>query len=611
MSNQDQGKSSQFAQAALGCGVVAAGVFAAAAALAATPCTVAGIEALHVPNVVSVTSAMVVGPDPAHPLPFCQVVGFIETDHNQAGFQVNLPANNWNHKFLFIGVGGLAGDPLPEDFGSANVLDQILAPLKGYATVITDTGHTTPGATDASWALNPDGTPNEPRLTDYYFRATHAVTVAAKELVRAFYGAAIQRAYFDGCSNGGRQAMMEASRFPDDYDGIIAGDPFMSLRSILGGVHFNKQQLSANTFIPFTKLPMIDAATTASCDAADGVKDGLIQNPAACHFDPNTLVKQGCAITDNTCLSQGEADTLRTYFSAARDDDGNVVYPGGAISNLAGGDSKDGADLWSTGFLTTQTTPAIDFNAVQPWGPAADGNQPVAWGFVDNIIRFIVERDPNFVTRRFDGTTNFPVSDAALNLYDSRTGAGDADNPEKFRSFIAKNKKLIIYHGFSDPALTAMRSIMFYDDLADGAEGGIEETQDNVRLFLVPGMHHCLGGPGPNVFDTLTALENWVENGQAPEAIVAAHFPGSPPVGTPGTEDRTMPLCKYPEVAQFKLDPKTATPAQINDAANWACRANDRRLLDVELNGREAGLGGRQARSDGDEGDDREDGGDR
>jgi feruloyl esterase len=325
------------------------------------------------------------------------------------------------------------------------------------------------------------------------------------------------------------------------------------------------------------------------------VKDGLIQNPAACHSDPNTLVKPGCLVTDNTCLSQGEADTLRAYFTAARDDDGNVVYPGGAISDLAKGPvgfSDVGADGWSTGLLPAA---AIDFTAAEPWGPIGTGFQPIAWQFVDNITRFIVKRDANFETRHFDGAALQPFSDAALNLHDRRTRRGDADNADRFRRFIEKNKKLIIYHGFSDPALTAMRSVMFYQDLANDAENGIEETQDNVRLFLVPGMHHCLGGPGPNVFDTLTALENWVEHGAAPDGIIVAHFPGNAAVGAPGTQDRTMPLCMYPEEAQFTLDPNTATPAHINNAANWVCRPSDRRLLQVGLNGREAGLGGRQA----------------
>jgi len=581
---------------ALYAGVVAGSLFASASALA-TPCTVAAIEGLGVPGITQVTSATLIGPAPGVPFPFCQVVGRIETVDNTAGFQANLPTLNWNHKFLFFGVGGLAGDTLPEAFAAANVVDQIEAPLLGFAVVITDTGHTA-GATDASWALNPDGTPNEPKLTDYFFRGTHVVTVVGKRLVRAFYGANIERAYFDGCSNGGRQAFMEASRFPQDYDGIIAGDAFMSIRAILGGVAFNKQQLTPARFIPFTKLPMIDAATTASCDAVDGVKDGLIQNPAACSFDPASLVKPGCTNTDATCLSSDEAATLKAYFTGARDDDGKVVYPGDTLSNLAmgpPGSGDVGADGWTTGFLLPSQ---INFNSAEPWGPISSGNQPISWQFVDNFIRFIVERNANFDTRDFDGATVHPFSDAALDLFDDRTAAGDADNPDKLRAFIAQNRKLIIYHGGSDPALTSNRTMMYYEDLAAGVDGGFEETQENVRLFLVPGMHHCVGGPGPNSFDTLVALDNWVEHGVAPDGIIAAHFPGNAPIGAPGTQDRTMPLCKFPEEAHFKLDPATATTAQKNDATNWECPTNDERMLDVGLNGKEAGLGLRQARDD-------------
>jgi feruloyl esterase len=606
--NRGHDKAFRQASGALRAAMVAAGVFASASALA-TPCSVMGIENLHVPGVISVISATQIGPNAANPVPFCQVVGRIETNNNSAGFQANLPTANWNHKFLFFGVGGLAGDTLPEAFGSANVVDQLEAPALGFAVMITDTGHTAHD-TDGSWALNPDGTPNTAKLTDYYFRATHVVTVVGKQLVRAFYGADIRRAYFDGCSNGGRQAMMEASRFPEDYDGIIAGDAFMSLRSILGGIDFNKQQLSATTYIPFTKLPMIDAATTASCDAQDGVRDGLIQNPGACHFDPATLVTSSCTINDITCLTTGEAATLKAYFTAARDDDGNVVYPGASISNLAKGPvgfSDVGADGWTTGFLLPAQ---MNFGAAEPWGTTFPGAQPIAWQFIDNITRFIVERNPNFETRDFDGATPHPFSDGALNLFDQRTRAGDADDPEKFRPFIAQNRKLIIYHGTSDPALTSMRSVMFYEDLAAGVDGEFEETQENVRLFLVPGMHHCLGGPGPNSFDTLVALDNWVDHGVAPDAIIAAHFPGNAPVGAPNTADRTMPLCKFPEEAHFKLDPGTATTAQKNDAANWECRADDERLLQVGLNGREAGLGGRQAKDDHDDNGDHDNRGD-
>jgi feruloyl esterase len=557
---------------------------AAGGTIAATPamatCTVAGLTALGVANV-TITSAVDTPATSATP-EFCDVKGTVTTTGHGAPdgsalFEMQLPAN-WNHKFLGLGNGGFAGSVSLAGTGAALV--------KGYAMVDSDTGHEA-GGTDASWALKADGTPDEAKLADYYFRAVHEVTRAAKQLTRKFYAQGdIEHAYFSSCSNGGRQALMEASRFPDDYDGIIAGDPFMSVRAIAGGVHIHKQQLTPQTFIPFPLLAAIDAATTAACDAADGVKDGLIQNPSACSFNPQTLLCTGGQTTN--CLTQGQVDTFKTYISAVRDDDGNVVYPGAAISDLGG---ADGAGLWTTGFIIP------DFAAAEPWGNKGFGGPglalaPLGWQFVDHAIQFIVERDPNFNMRTFDGTGNPPYSDTALSLFDRRTDAGDADDPARLEKFIEKNHKLLIYHGFSDPALTAMRSIMYYEDLAHMTEGGFPEVQENVRLFLAPGMHHCGGGPGPNVFDTLSAIENWVEHGVGPDGIIATKFVNdNPALGVA----RTMPLCQFPEMAHFVGNASTASSTAINDARNWTCSPHDRSLLVVGPNGLQAGLGGRQA----------------
>jgi feruloyl esterase len=179
-----------------------------------------------------------------------------------------------------------------------------------------------------------------------------------------------------------------------------------------------------------------------------------------------------------------------------------------------------------------------------------------------------------------------------LNPFDARTEAGDADNAASFANFIRQDRKLLIYHGFSDPALTAFRSIMLYQDLAQRTRGGIDELQENVRLFLAPGMHHCGGGPGPNVFDTLSALENWVERGQAPDGIVATKFNGDNPANGVA---RTMPLCKFPEEASFTGNPRTASASDINNAANWTCSRHDERLLQIGRNGRDAGINGDEA----------------
>jgi feruloyl esterase len=553
-----------------------------------------------------VTAAVDVPANGATP-EFCDVSGTLTTTgfgapDGLAHFEVQLPAN-WNHKLYAKGMGGFAGfSGLPGvpigAFGADNGADDAQVLPKGYATVISDTGHTGHGftpadftgiVTDARWAVKADGTPDEAKLTDYYFRATHQVTVAAKSLAEGFYKQGkVSRAYFDGCSNGGRMALVEATRFPEDFDGIIAGDPFMSIRAILNGAHVSSQFVTPKGFIPFTQLALIDQATTAACDAADGVKDGLIQNPAACSFKTETLLcKKGQTAN---CLTQGQVDALDAYFQGSRDTRGNVVYPGFAISDLGG---NDGAAAWSNGFFLPgqalppgSTQPTFDPNAPEPWGDQGFVNAPLGWQFQDHGIKFIVERDANADPRDFAPGPG-PIRDRALNLFDRRTEAGDADDTAKFASFIRQDRKLLIYHGLSDPALTAFRSMMLYQDLAKETHGGIDELQENVRLFLAPGMHHCGGGPGPNVFDTLTALENWVEHGQGPDGIIAIKFNGDNPANGVA---RTMPLCKFPEAASFTGNLKTATPADINNAANWTCSRKDKRLLQVGANGRAAGM---------------------
>ncbi len=590
--------------------LAAAGLSASPAAAASLGCSVGALTEQGVPNVV-ITAAVDVPAAGANP-EFCDVSGLLKTSgfgapDGLAHFELQLPVN-WNQKLYVKGMGGFAGFsgfpgvPIVA-FGSDNPRDAAQALPKGYAIAISDTGHTGHGftpadftgiVTDARWALKADGTPDEAKLTDYYFRATHEVTVAAKELVKGFYGRGnVRKAYFDGCSNGGRMALVEATRFPEDFDGIIAGDPFMSIRAIANGAHVSSQFITPKGFIPFTQLGLIDQATLAACDKEDGVADGLIQNPAACSFKTSSLL---CAKgqTQN-CLTQDQINSLNDYFAGSRDDEGNVVYPGFAISDLGG---TDGAAAWSTGFFLPgqalppgSTQPTFDPAAPEPWGDQGFVNAPLGWQFQDHGIKFIVERDPNFDPRNFAPNAGGPIGDAALNLFDARTEAGDGDDPAKFAEFIRQDRKLLIYHGFSDPALTAFRSIMLYQDLAE-RNRGLDELQENVRLFLVPGMHHCSGGPGPNSFDTLTALENWVEHDEAPDGIIATKFNGDNPANG---VSRTMPLCKFPEEARFLGDPKTATSAQLNDAANWTCSPHDHRLLQVGSNGRQAGLDEREA----------------
>ncbi len=535
------------------------------------------VAALNVPGVTIVSTADVpaTAPNPE----YCAVVGTLNTSGNRtppgsAGFEIHLPTASWNNKFLFLGVGGLAGSTYADL--AANPVDVAEALGKGYATAITDTGHLA-GGTDASWALIRPGVPDRAKLADYYYRATHEVTVAAKALVQAFYGQDISYAYFDGCSNGGHQATTEASDYPGDYDGIIAGAPFFDARSILQGVHFVKQLLSSpDAYLPASLLPVIDQAITASCDAADGVTDGLIQNPGACSFDASSLI---CTAGQTSgCLTEQQATTLNTYFTATRDQQGRLVHTGYSVSNLTGG-----FDSWTLGLV-----PPTDFTAAEPWGNAGFSPSPIGWQFADHFIKYMVERDPTFPLLSYPVSATGIIDEQTLGLFDSRldevftpsrTG-GFAASASDYAPFLRQHRKLLIYHGFSDQALSPFRTIRLYKQLARLIPGNYAELGEDARLFMVPGMQHCGGGPGPNLFDTLTPLEQWVENGVAPTAIVAAHKTANDPSQP---VDRTMPLCPFPAEAKY------SGSGNVDDAANWSCTSNSD-LLKIGTNGKEAGL---------------------
>lgn len=518
---------------------------------------------------VTIVSATSVAPSGSVPA-YCDVIGTLDTSGEgappgSAGFELRLPGN-WNGKFLFFGVGGLAGSTYA-DF-SANPVDLAEALPKGYATAITDTGHLG-GNTDASWALLAPNRPDRAKLADYYYRATHQVTVAGKQLVQIYYGRQIDRAYFDGCSNGGHQAMVEAARYPADYDGIISGAPFNDIRTIIGGTKDAKALFATSaSYLPASLLPAIDAAVYAACDAADGVSDGLIQNPARCSFNPADLVCKA-GQTDN-CLTEDQAKFLTAYISPVRDAAGQLVYPGFSITDLSNG----GADAWSVG-LTPPTAPGT----AEPWGNGGFSPAPYGFQFSDHIMKYLVAQDPDFDLRDFPVGTDGTVTRDGLALFDSRTGAHDAGSPYDYQTFIGQGRKLLWYHGFSDPALTPFRDVVLYEQLAQLTPGHYAALQTSIRMFMVPGMQHCVGGPGPNTFDTLTALEAWVETGAAPSSIIAAHYTNNDPT-QPVT--RTMPLCPFPTAATY-------VGGDVSRAASWNCTPNDA-LLQVGPDGRQAGL---------------------
>lgn len=516
-------------------------------------CTTESVVALHVANM-TVASATLVPAAPPNP-DYCDVKGTVTTTGEGAGdgaanFEVMLPGR-WNQKFIFHGVGGLAGTMT----SSANPADQATFLPKGYATAITDTGHLVANPT---WEYTAPGAPDMPKVVDYYYRAVHDVTLAAKTLIKSYYRAeTIRRSYFDGCSNGGKMGMMEASRYPADYDGIIAGAPWLDpVGTSLWSVKNIKALLAA--YIPAEKFHAVSAAILKQCDKLDGAADGLIQNPAKCAFQPDALVPE--------TLTHKQAEALKLIMSPVRDEQGKIIFPGASVGNLG----QD--NITVRGATNYLDAPPADATAAKPWGDAA---VPANWSLSQNILMklgfYDVDKDMNNGVE-----SNGVVKSDALNLVYSRLADDIPNDASKFSAYFSKGGKLLIYHGFDDLIISPYSSIWFYEDLAQ-ENGGYAKLQQSARLFMVPGMQHCVLGAGPNSFDTLSAMEQWVEKGIAPDAIAATHVVNS-------IADRTMPLCKFPEQAHYRGsgDPKIA--------ANWSCPENDRSMLTIGPNGAQAGV---------------------
>jgi hypothetical protein len=437
---------------------------------------------------------------PAGALPaYCLVAGTIEPSAGSGiQFEVWMPAAGWNRKFQAVGNGGFAG--------SINYRQMGAAVAQGYATASTDAGHKG-SSIDAEWALA-----HREKVVDFGYRAIHEMTVKAKAIVEAFYGERPRRSYFGSCSNGGRQALMEVQRFPEDYDGAIAGAPANNWTRMLANGVSNLVAM-AEAFIPPAKLRAIQDAALAACDAGDGVKDRTIENPAACRFDPGALLCRG-AETD-ACLTAPQMATLKKLYAGTR------VFPGYA----PGGEAENGG--WT------------------PWltGPALE--QSLMYSFGTQYFKYMV-----FENREWDYRT-FQL-DRDLAAAEKKTGAMlNAVDPDLSR-FAARGGKLIVYHGWCDAAIAPQNAIDYYQSVAK--KMGAAKARGFVRLFMVPGMQHCGGGPiaNPGV-EIAAALERWVERGVAPDRIVVAMGAGA------------HPLCAYPAVARYKGS------GSAEDAANYEC----------------------------------------
>ncbi len=510
------------------------------------------------------------GPFPA----YCLVTGTIVTDSRSGkttNFGSALPMS-WNQRFVQTGCGHYCGQVF-----QALPTDENLGLAQGNAVIATDDGHgsTPPGASvDASWALKSPGVPDEDAVIDFFYRAVHTVAVVGRQFAQNWYAESTAYSYFMGCSDGGREGMVEATRYPDDFDGYVVGDPFFDIPGqTLAGRSARALLNSPDSYIPPSLLAIVDHAISASCDATDGVQDGLIQDPGRCNFLPERLLCNGT--NAGQCLTPHQVETLLAWFSAARDPLGRVRGYGYPVSDLFD-DSATGPNL----FAWTEAKGApLDITAAEPWGPLLR-DQPDGWSGSDQAYKYLVFLDPSFDSNHHSPVDRFGIVDPlAMALIDARLDAGRGDDPLKLSRFLRLNRKVVMYHGFSDGFINPFRTMTFFEAWAQ-LVGGYDALGQNARLFMVPGMYHCGSGPGPNVFDVRTAIESWVESGIAPEQIIARKYPNDDramPV------QRSMPLCRFPTQATY------SGHGDVNDAANWSCPVNDV-LLHPGLNGLMAGL---------------------
>lgn len=421
---------------------------------------------------------------------FCRVTATLRpTADSNINIEVWLPETQWNGKFLAVGNGAFTGN-----IRHTSMIDPL---LRGYATSSTDTGHE---GNTASFGL---GHPE--KVIDFGWRSVHEMTVAAKQLITAYYAAAPRYAYWNGCSAGGRQAMQQAQRFPADFDGIIAGAPGLDWTGRAAAALRVAKELDANPAMQLgaAERQLLHAAALNSCDASDGVKDGVIDMPAQCHLDPVAL--QCSAGATQACLTPGQVSAAKLIYSGATN-----PATGREIAGLLPGSEPGWTELgWTQSARDTG----------------------------DEQFKYLVYGDPDWTLGDFDFDTDIVKAEQNDN---NTLNALSTD----LRAFFGRGGKLLQYHGWSDPQISPVNSTQYYLSVVEEF-GGREAIHADYRLFMVPGMGHCGGGPGTDSFDAVAALEAWVERGTAPDSITAEHR-------TQGVVDRSRPLCPFPEVATYQ-----------------------------------------------------------
>ena len=465
---------------------------------------------------------------------FCRVMASVKpTADSDIKVELWMPSEKWNGRFLGVGNGGLAG--------SINYLELYFGLRRGYAVASTDTGHTAPknGAPEA-WGI---GHPE--KVVDFGYRGIHEMTRVSKEITAAFYGRPAH-SYFGSCSNGGRQALMEVQRFPQDYDGVIAGAPANFFTHVGAWALALGPAIASGGYIPAAKISALARAVNATCDANDGLKDGILTDPRTCRFDPQVLLCRKAGTED--CLTTKQVATVKALYAGARDATGTQIYPG----FLPG--AEDGIPGWS----------------LWEMGPAPRQG-----------LLFLLNRSyyAGLVYEKPDWDELHANAEQAIRLADAKTGTIlNAVDPD-LTAFRARGGKLIVYHGWNDPALPALNTVNYYESVV--AKMGPESVHGFVRLYMIPGMQHCEAGAGPDyvgqpgysqpigtavedpVHNIQLALEQWAEKSVAPTEIIATQYAGE---GSRVTVRMTRPVCPYPQVATWTGRGRT------DDAANFVCK---------------------------------------
>ncbi len=449
-------------------------------------------------------------------VPFCRVVAFAApSSDSHISFEVWLPiAANWNGNYVGIGNPGFIGSI------SYGGLTREIA--RGSATAASDTGHNDVGATSEApdtWAI---GHPE--KMADWGHRAIHETTVAAKQLVQAFYGKPAKLSFWNSCHEGGNQALTEAQRYPEDFDGIAAGDPAYRITHLQAASEYItwvslKNGVKAPGYIPPSKYPVIHRAALDACDALDGVRDGFIENPTRCHFDPKTIQCPGEA-DYASCLTAAQVQTAKLIYAGPKFADGTPIYPG------------------------------FDPGSELGWGLMAAGPEPLS--ISTGFFKMMVFGNPDWDFRTFD-------ADRDTRLAESKVGALVDSFDPNLKAYKARGGKLLLYESW-DEAIIPPRSAIDYYNSVLAAMGGPSQTRDFFRLFMVPGMGMCPGfGMNNNgTFDAMEVVQKWRETGVAPDKIINSHR-------VAGHVDRTHPACPYPQVAIYK------GTGDATDAANFTC----------------------------------------